>query len=77
MSVECFQMLRVLEPRVLDVCEHVEMDQFCLKQTKTIKERWEVPAPEEIWELCILGLAMGDHSSAGSHDPHNGQRKPH
>lgn len=29
MSVECFEMLRILELKVLDVCEGVEMDQFC------------------------------------------------
>ena len=72
MSVECFKMLRILELEVLDVCEGVEMDQFCWKQTKTNKDRLTLPEPEEIWELCLLDLAVSSHSSAGTYDSHKG-----
>lgn len=72
MSVECFEMLRILESKVLDVCEGVEMEQFCWKQTKTNEDGLTFPEPEGIWELCFLDLAMHGHSSAGSYDSHDG-----
>lgn len=59
MSVECFEMLRILEPKVLDVCEGVEMDQFCWKQTKTNEDRLTFSEPEEIWDCaCLIWQCM-------------------
>lgn len=66
----------MLEPKVLDVCESVEMDHFCFKQSDTNSKRLTVPKSEQT-RAVLIALSTAGATFCSYIDSNNGQRNSH